>query len=452
MRPHLLLVQHNAIAAAATLDALRGWSGGAFTLEVVRRCADAMSVLSDARNPRAPPVDPLVAILLDPELPDCSEVAAFSQIMSSARLVPVLVLCDTPDEVLALVLLHHGAADYLLRDRVDGYTLSKALNGIIERAAFAAKVRDDNAHARRTLDCIGDAVIETDLACRITYLNAAAERLTGWSHALALGVPIDRVCVIVDGVTRRREINPMALAIQTNRPAALAPHCVLIRRDGSELCIEDSAAPVLDDSGRVIGAVMVFHDVTSLREHAERMAYLAEHDPLTDLCTRTVLRDRITQAIANAGRHSYGVAVLFLDIDYFKTINDTHGHDIGDELLRLVALRLRHAVRCTDTVSREGGDEFVILLSEIAHSHDAELSAAKLRSVLAPPYLIGTTEYRVTVSIGIATWPEHGHDIDSLLRSADTAMYRAKEGGRDAYSLACPTIDRSLERRRLISR
>ena len=152
------------------------------------------------------------------------------------------------------------------------------------------------------------------------------------------------------------------------RPSGLTPNCVLIRRDGVEAAIEDSAAPIHDRRGQVTGAVMVFHDVSTARALSLRMSYLAQHDSLTDLPNRLLLNDRLTQAMAMAHRHRRKLAVLFLDVDRFKHINDSLGHAIGDRLLQSVAQRLLACVRSSDTVSRQGGDEFVILLSEVTHA------------------------------------------------------------------------------------
>src|ERR1700676_3853681 len=159
----------------------------------------------------------------------------------------------------------------------------------------------------------------------------------------------------------------MAFAIRENKTVSLTPNCVLIRRDGVESPIEDSAAPIHDRHGQVTGAVIVFHDVSAARATTLTMSYLAQHDSLTDLPNRALLNDRLTEAISLARRHQRRLAVLFLDVDRFKHINDSLGHMIGDELLHVVGSRLTMCVRSSDTVSRHGGDEFVVVLSELEH-------------------------------------------------------------------------------------
>ena len=165
--------------------------------------------------------------------------------------------------------------------------------------------------------------------------------------------------------------------MQLDRIVGLTPNCLLVRRDGLETAIEDSASPIHDRAGQVIGAVIVFKDVSEARAMSLQAVYLAQHDFLTDLPNRMLLNDRLTQAIALARRHGHRLAVLFLDLDRFKHVNDSLGHVIGDTLLQSVARRLVTCVRSSDTVSRQGGDEFVVLLSEIEHADDAAATRAE---------------------------------------------------------------------------
>src|ERR1019366_5165861 len=236
---------------------------------------------------------------------------------------------------------------------------------------------------------------------------------------------------IIDGVTRKEVRNPMASAIRENKAVALTPNCILIRRDGSEFAIEDSSAPIHDRNGRVTGAVMVFHDVSATRAAVLKMSHLAQHDSLTDLPNRILLNDRLTEALSLALRYQRQLAVLFLDVDRFKHINDSVGHVIGDRLLQSIAQRLLGCVRASDTVSRQGGDEFVIVLTEVTHPQDAVVCAEKMLQVLRVPHRIDDHDLHVTASIGIVTYPEDGTDCETLIRHADFAMYDAKDNGRD---------------------
>jgi diguanylate cyclase (GGDEF)-like protein len=212
----------------------------------------------------------------------------------------------------------------------------------------------------------------------------------------AVGKPLTEVFRIIDSETREVSPNPLELAIAENRTVGLAANCILIRRDGHESAIEDSAAPIHDRAGSNAGAVIVFHDVSVSKAIVVEMAHLAHHDSLTDLPNRMLLTDRLAQAIATAHRNDTQVAVLFLDLDGFKRINDSLGHAVGDKILRSVAARLMSTVRTTDTVGRQGGDEFVVLLTEIKHASDAGIAAMKILAALAPPHKFDTHDLRVT--------------------------------------------------------
>lgn len=189
-------------------------------------------------------------------------------------------------------------------------------------------------------------------------------------------------------------------------------------------------------------------------EAAERasaqLSYMVEHDLLTGLPNRALLTDRLAQAITLALRHAHKVALMFIDLDNFKRINDTMGHATGDQLLQSIADRLQANVRNSDTVSRHGGDEFVVLLPEIEHAHNAVLSAEKLIESLSQPHLIGGHHLHVTLSIGISLYPDHGIDAESLMRNADTAMYHAKRNGRNNCKLYNTAMDNRLVMRKSV--
>ena len=179
----------------------------------------------------------------------------------------------------------------------------------------------------------------------------------------------------------------------------------------------------------MIGAVIVFHDVGTARAMSLRMSYLAQHDYLTELPNRMLLNDRLKQAMTLAHRHRTALAALYVDVDRFKQINDTLGHAVGDQVLKSVAQRLVACVRSSDTVSRYGGDEFVVLLSEVAHSEDAALSVHKILTALSTTHRIEQRELYVTASVGIAVFPDDGTDAEILLKNADTALLNAKARG-----------------------
>lgn len=287
--------------------------------------------------------------------------------------------------------------------------------------------------AQITLDAIGDAVLVIDPQGRVIYLNRVAESLTGWTSDDALGCAIGEVFFVLNGVTRQRAINPAQRAIQEQRTVDLALGSILIRRDGTHLAIEDSAAPIINHAGQIEGAVIVFHDARQSGAEIQKMSHLAQHDVLTGLPNRMLLMERLTQAIGMARRHQKQIALLFVDLDNFKDVNDAFGHSIGDQLLQTVAERIVSCVRVTDTVSRYGGDEFVILLTEIENREDAAHIAEKLLSKFSIPSWIDSQSVKLTLSIGISVYPENGSDADTLMKNSDMAMYTIKENGRNSY-------------------
>jgi diguanylate cyclase (GGDEF)-like protein/PAS domain S-box-containing protein len=314
-----------------------------------------------------------------------------------------------------------------------------------EDALFAEKER-----AQVTLNSIGDAVLTTDLLGNVTYLNRMAESMTGWSREDAMGRPLDEIFRIIDGATRQAVANPAQRALRENRAVGLATDSVLIRRSGLESAIEDSAAPIHNRDGQAVGAVIVFHDVSEARAMATKMTHLAQHDALTGLPNRALLEERLYQAIGLAQRHHKQVALLFLDLDHFKHVNDSLGHAIGDQLLQLVTDLLKTCVRATDTVCRQGGDEFVILLAEIEQPQDAANVAEKLLAAFAVPQRVAGHELHVTLSIGISVYPDDGINVDTAMQNADAAMYHAKASGRNNYQFFRSDMNTRAAKRLLV--
>ncbi len=372
-------------------------------------------------------------IMADLYLPDGRGIETFDKLFAVAPHTPIMMLSAMDDETLAMEAVRRGAQGYLSKGHFGSYLVPQSLRNIIQRKTVEATFFIEKARAEITLNSISDAVIGTDMSGNVDYLNIAAEGMTGWSREEARGRPIGEVMMIIDGSSRVLEPNPTELVLQHNKTMGLTAGTILIRRDGKEVVIEDSAAPIHDWDGKLTGAVIVFHDITAAKDMGLKMAYLAQHDFLTNLPNRVLLNDRITQAIALAKRRGTHLAVLFLDLDNFKYINDSLGHAIGDELLKSVARALCACVRSSDTVSRQGGDEFVILVTEDKYAEDAALPANKILAALAVPHSIAEHELHVTASIGISVYPEDGHDTEALIKNADTAMYHAKEKGRNNY-------------------
>ena len=390
-------------------------------------------------------------VLLDLGLPDAQGLGAVRRAHAAAPRVPLVVLTGLDDDSLARQALQEGAQDYLLKSQIETYGttrgLVRALRYAIERKALEDALFVEKERAQVTLNSIGDAVACTDMLGNLTFLNLVAEKLTGWSRQEAEGRPMAEIFRILDTANREIIPNPMDIAVRRDRTVHLPANSILVRRDGFEIPIEDSVAPIHDREGQAAGAVIVFRDVSAARALAVQMTHSAEHDYLTGLPNRMLLNDRIGQAIALAPRHMKHVALLFLDLDGFKHINDSLGHPTGDKLLQSIAERLIECVRASDTVSRQGGDEFVVLLSEVEQSEDPAITARRMLDAVAQPHLIDHHDLHVTASIGVSVYPDDGLDAETLIKNADTAMYQAKENGRQSYQFFKPAMNaRAVER------
>jgi diguanylate cyclase (GGDEF)-like protein/PAS domain S-box-containing protein len=389
----------------------------------------------------------VTSILLQLTLADSRGIDTFDKTAAAAGQIPILVLCGVNDEGAGRLAVERGADDFLLADHFDRYSLTRAVKALRERRAMDEALFEEKERAEVTLNSIGDAVLSTDVSGNVTYLNTVAEAMTGWSRGDAAGRPLREIFKIIDGSTGQPAPNPMDLAMEQNTTVTLSANCVLVSRDGHESAIEDSAAPIHDRAGQIRGAVIVFHDVSASRQMSLQLAHLAQHDFLTDLPNRLLLRDRLQHAISLARRRSSQIAVLFLDLDRFKHVNDSLGHSVGDQLLKEVARRLTGCVRGSDTVARQSGDEFVVVLSELIDADSAGTTAAKLLAAVAVPYQIGTHHLRVPMSIGISIYPDDAGDAETLLSHADTAMYYAKENGRNnAQFFKQEMVVRAVER------
>jgi diguanylate cyclase (GGDEF)-like protein/PAS domain S-box-containing protein len=384
-------------------------------------------------------------ILLDLGLPDAEGLGAVRRARAAAPTVPLVVLTGWDDDSLAGRALQEGAQDYLIKGEIEARGLLRALRYAIERKVMEEALFAEKERAQVTLNSIGDGVGCTDSFGNVTFLNLVAEKMTGWWCQEATGRPMAEVFRILDATSRAE--TRIELGTGQTHPADPASNDVLIRRDGFETPIEDSVSPIHDRQGNMTGAVIVLRDVSAARAVARQMTHLAQHDFLTDLPNRMLLNDRVGQAIVSARRREKKVAALFLDLDGFKHINDSLGHRIGDKLLQSVASRLVTCVRESDTVSRQGGDEFVVLLSEVAHSEDVAITAGRMLQAVAEAHSIDGHDLHVTSSIGVSVYPDDGLDAETLLKNADTAMYQAKENGRQSFQFFKPAMNiRAVDR------
>src|ERR1700737_2620295 len=369
------------------------------------------------------------SIIMDIEMPE--GLARFEELSSAAPHIPVLILSGTETECIARQAVEQGAQDYMLKNQLEEFRLKRVVRSMIEIKSKQEAAIQQQERADVILSCTSDAVLISDAAGFVRHLNEPAETLTGWSCREALGHSLGEVFKTIDANSRQAAGDPLATASVEKKHVPLCSNCLLVQRNGFEVAIGGSAAYTRDPLGNKTGAIFVFNDISAARAKSLELSHLAQHDFLTDLPNRVLLNDRITQAISFAARYSKQLAVMFVDLDGFKKINDSLGHAIGDKLLQSVASRLVACVRRSDTVSRQGGDEFIVLLSQVEHAEDAVFIARKILSSLAAPYLIDQKQLQINASIGVSTYPGDGTDSETLIHRADTAMYEAKKLGRN---------------------
>lgn len=296
-----------------------------------------------------------------------------------------------------------------------------------------------------------DAIVMMDSAGDISYWNPASERIFGYSNEEAIGkglhaliVPPAQQNAFKEGFEKFKKTGEGPVLGKTLEVSAL-------KRSGAEFPVEVSISAVLIKGGW--HSIGIIRDITERKRSEETIRHMAYHDHLTGLPNRLLLNDRLDQALAMGRRHSYLVAVLFLDIDRFKVINDTLGHALGDELIKAAAERLRKQLRGTDTVARLGGDEFTVLLQDINGIEGVTKVAENIFSIFKEPFNIKGHELFLTVSIGISVYPDDGADRETLLKNADIAMYLAKDEGRNAYRFYATSMNaRTIERLELENR
>jgi diguanylate cyclase (GGDEF)-like protein/PAS domain S-box-containing protein len=306
------------------------------------------------------------------------------------------------------------------------------ITDITQRKAAERALFNEKERAQVTLQSIGDAVVTTDAHGIIEYLNPVAEQLTGWESREAQGLPIASIVTLADETTGETVVNPVSRCLEEGRIVSVTDNLVLVARDGSMIAIQDSAAPIQDRTGQVVGAVMVFHDVRQERQLHRRLAYLASHDALTGFINRRELEERLSMTLAAIKAEPGRVgALLYMDLDQFKVVNDTCGHGAGDLLLRQLSDVLRSHVPKSGALARLGGDEFAVLLPDC----DLVLASAiaeSLRAAIATfRFTWRDSSLQVGVSIGIVPIEPASETVGALMSAADVACYVAKDLGRN---------------------
>jgi len=376
-------------------------------------------------------------VVSDYAMPGFSGLRALEVLRDQNAGIPFILVSGTVGEEIAVEAMRCGANDYIMKDNL------ARLVPAIERELREARERNDRRRAEEalyqereraliTLHSIGDGVITTDANGHVDYMNPVAENVTGWTYGEAQGYPLTEVLPLINETTRHPIESPAGITLRTGRVVTITEQCVLINRHGQEFHIEDSAAPIFDRDNKIIGAVLVFHDVTRERRMAHQMTWQATHDSLTGLANRNEFADRLANLLAGVSNDpSHQHALLYLDLDQFKVINDTCGHDAGDELLKQLSRTLRANVPASAALARLGGDEFGILLENSNLEQTTETANQLLRAFADFTFQWHERRFDVGVSIGVVPIQQDTPSASFVLSAADVACYVAKESGRN---------------------
>jgi diguanylate cyclase (GGDEF)-like protein/PAS domain S-box-containing protein len=324
--------------------------------------------------------------------------------------------------------------------------MAGSMTDITDRKLAEAQLYAEKERAQVTLASIADAVITTDDRGRVEYLNPVAEALTGWKAHEARGLSLQTIASLVDETTREIPPDLVSRVLSEGRAVKESAKVLLIREDGSEVAVNESASPIRDRNGEITGVVTVLHDVSQERQYAARLSYHASHDSLTGLINRREFERRLEAAIKGANDHGRHHAVLYLDLDQFKVVNDTCGHAAGDELMRQVSVLLQQLLREGDTLARLGGDEFGVLLENCPEEHALRIADQLRQTIVDFHFVWHNRSFSIGASIGLINLGGGLYTLSEVMRAADAACYMAKEKGRNRVQVYRPD-DRELSTR-----
>jgi len=311
------------------------------------------------------------------------------------------------------------------------HRMAGSITDMTDRRQAASDLFAEKERALVTLASIADGVITTDTDGWVEYLNPVAEQLTGWTTATARGLPMRAILRMVDETSRKMAPDPIEMVLREERTIEAAATILLVRNDGTEIPIMQSAAPIRARSGEIAGVVLVLHDVSRERQYVAKLSYQASHDSLTGLINRGEFERRLSLALKSAAQLGRHHAVMYLDLDQFKVVNDTCGHAAGDQLMRQVSAVLQRRLREGDTLSRLGGDEFGVLLENCAPDNALRIADGLRQTVMECHFAWETRSFNIGVSIGLVNVEDGLFTLTDVLSAADTACYMAKDKGRN---------------------
>ena len=385
---------------------------------------------------------PFDVILLDLSLPDVEGLDALRQLYQQAPGTPIMVLTGLNDDATAMATMRQGAQDYLVKgtsflsptlltEAGGGKLLVRAIQYAIERGQLLEQLRQSQELAQVTLNSIGDAVITTDAVGKVKSLNPKAEMLTGYSLAMAQGQPIDQVCPLLDSTTHLPVDSPAMTALQDGQLVKLSQPSILVSTQDTEFAVSCSAAPIRASNHQILGTVVVLHDVTEEHKTARQLTWQASHDTLTRLFNREKFNQCLAEVIHDVRTNRAHHILCYLDLDHFKIVNDTCGHEAGDELLRQIANLLHRKVRKSDMLARLGGDEFGLLLYHCPLEQGVQVANLLCKAVQNFRFSWQERVFTIGVSIGLVALSPDRSDLDQAIRLADAACYGAKHAGRN---------------------
>lgn len=387
-----------------------------FHLSAVSRLMEALEVLDR---------EPYDLILADLNVPDSTGLETFQSLHQRAPDTPVILVTGNTDESTALAAVANGAQDYLVKDGLEARALTRAMMYAVERN----RVEQERRQLVAILGATTDVVWTITPDGRIRFLNQAGHAVLGLPADTGLGA-VDLMEHFAPWAARlvREESIPCAI-----RDGVWLGETALLGPDRTEIPVSQIIIAHRSHSGRLLFLSTIARDIRERKRTEERLARLAQFDPLTGLPNRDLFRDRLTQAMQRARRHERLLALLFIDLDNFKDVNDTLGHSAGDQLLKEIGKRLERCLRGEDTVGRLGGDKFTVLIEDLASIEQLQVVLDKLLRELSMGVPLAGTEVFVTASIGATLYPLGDADTETLLKQADAAMYQAKSNGRNNY-------------------
>lgn len=397
-------------------------------------------------------------ILLDVQMPgmDGFETASFIRENAATSHIPIIfVTAISKEDKYVFKGYDVGGVDYLYKP-IDPDILKNKVKVFLELyqkqqqlKTALGKVERLNYQQQLLLKCAGEGIIGLDLDGRIAFANPAACHMLDEHEDFIVGKVFKEFILKDEFMPEKNGGIPTDINVSQWQSNCIysSSDTIFLRADGQQVPVEYTAAALSESGKKVHGGVIIFQDISDRKEVEKQLVYMAKYDHLTGVANRRLFKEFLEDAIARAERHKRYISLLFIDLDHFKDINDTLGHDIGDLLLMSVANRLKASIRKVDLVARLGGDEFAIVLDDITNEDDGHLVANKILNILTPTHQLAQHQLYLTPSIGVSTYPKDGRTPDTLIKAADKAMYVAKNSGRNGIRVfENSMMDEDLER------